>query len=305
MSLLQQNSRKRISLGQDGNSLVLLIILNIIVYILLNFAKIVYLVNNSTEAVFEARFLSYISVPAEPSVFATRPWTLLIYMFAHYRFLELFSSMLWLWGFGYLFQNLTGNRKLIPVYIYGGLAGSLIFLLFSNLAPSVRANVNSIYPLLGAGPALMALAVAVTALAPKYRVFPMLNIPLWAFTVVFIIIRLGTVGSGSVSHLAAMVAGGLIGYVFVWQLERGNDWSQWMNDTVEWANDLFNPQKKAINNPTKNQLFYKSNQKPFEKTPLVTQQRVDELLDKIHHKGYYSLTEEEKEFLKKASTEDL
>jgi hypothetical protein len=74
---------------------------------------------------------------------------------------------------------------------------------------------------------------------------------------------------------------------------------------VHWADDLFRPEKKHIKNPTKNQLFYKSNQKPFEKTPHVTQQRVDDLLDKIHHKGYSSLTEDEKDFLKKASTEEL
>ena len=70
MSLLQQNSRKRISLGQDGNSLVLLIIFNVVVYILLNFVKLVYLVNNSTIGVFEAQVMSYLSVPAQPQVFA-------------------------------------------------------------------------------------------------------------------------------------------------------------------------------------------------------------------------------------------
>jgi membrane associated rhomboid family serine protease len=305
MSLLQQNSRKRISLGQDGNALVLLIIFNIIVYILLSFTKILYLLNNGTEESFVAQVISYISVPAQPAVFATRPWTLLIYMFAHYQILELVSSMLWLWGFGYIFQNLTGNRKLIPVYIYGGLAGSLFFLLAVNLIPSTRENINSVYPLLGAGPALMALAVATTVLAPRYKVFPRLNIPLWPLTIAFILIRVGTVDIGSFGHIISLVAGGLMGYVFVWQLQKGNDWSQWMTDAVNWADDLFRPEKKHIKNPPKSQLFYKSNQKPFEKTPHVTQQRVDDLLDKIHHKGYYSLTEEEKEFLKKASREEL
>ena len=295
MSLLQQNSRKRISLGQDGNSLVLLIVFNVIVYILLNFVKIVYLLNNSTEGVFQAQVLSWISVPAQPAVFATRPWTLLTYMFAHFD----------IWGFGFIFQDFTGNRKLIPVYIYGGLAGSVFFLLIVNLIPSLRANVNSVYPLLGAGPSLMALAVATTALAPKYKIFPMINIPLWVLTAVFILIRLGTVGNGGVGLAAALIAGGLMGYVFIWQLEKGNDWGQWMTDVVHWADDLFNPEKKHVKSLPKNQLFYKANQKPFEKTPHITQQRVDDLLDKIHVKGYHSLTEEEKDFLKKASREEL
>ncbi len=305
MSLLQQNSRKRMLLGQDGNSLVLLIIFNIIVYVLISFTKVVYLLNNSTLEVFETQVLGYVSVPPEPQVFATRPWTLLIYMFSHYKLLELIGSMLWLWGFGYIFQNLAGNKRLIPVYLYGGLAGSVVFLLAVNLIPALRANLNSISPLSGAGPALMALAVAITALAPRYQVLPRYNIPLWLLTSVFVLLRFLTTDEGNFGQIAALIAGGLMGYVFSWQLEKGNDWSEWMVDVVNWADDLFSPEKKHKKNPAKTQLFYKSSQKPFEITPHVTQQRIDDLLDTIYHKGYHSLTEEEKEFLKKASKEDL
>ncbi len=43
MSVLEQNSRKRMMLGQDGNSLTLLIILNAIIFVLLSFIKVIYL----------------------------------------------------------------------------------------------------------------------------------------------------------------------------------------------------------------------------------------------------------------------
>lgn len=305
MSILQQNNRKKILLGQDGNSLLLLIIVNVIIFIFLSFIKIVYLVNNSTEGAFDAQVLQLLSVPAQPQVFATRPWTLLSYMFTHSGIWELITSMLWLWGFGYIFQDLTGNRKLIPVYLYGGIAGSVIFLLTVNLIPVLKENVNSVFPLSGAGPSLMAIAIATTTLAPRYRIFPMINIPLWVLTAIFVIFRLGTVGSGNFGHAAALLAGGLMGYVFVWQLQKGNDWGQWMTDVVNWVDDLFNPQKKHVKDSPSKQLFYKSTQKPFKKTPHVTQQRIDDLLDKINNKGYHSLTEDEKEFLKKASREEL
>jgi len=287
-----------------GTLFFLLIIINVIIFVFLSFIKIVYLVNNSTEGVFQAQVLQMLSVPAQPQVFATRPWTLLSYMFTHYGIWELISSMLWLWGFGYIFQDLTGNKKLIPVYLYGGIAGSIFFLLTVNLVPVLKENVNSIYPLSGAGPSLMAIATT-TTLAPRYRVFPMLNIPLWVLTVVFIIFRIGTVGPGNWGHTASLVAGGLMGYLFIWQLQRGNDWGQWMTDFVNWINDLFNPQKKLTKEAPSKQMFYKSTQKPFKKTPHVTQQRVDDLLDKINHKGYHALTEDEKEFLKKAASEEL
>jgi hypothetical protein len=52
-------------------------------------------------------------------------------------------------------------------------------------------------------------------------------------------------------------------------------------------------------------LFYKSNTRPFTKTPNLTQQRIDEILDKIGQKGYHALSEEEKELLKRAGEEEL
>ncbi len=305
MSLLQQNSRIKITLGQDGNALVLLVIFNVIVYILLNFIKLTYIFNDSTVGVFEAQVLSLFSVPAQPAVFATRPWTLLLYMFSHYDVWELVSSMLWLWCFGYILQLVSGNKKLIPIYIYGGIAGSVFFLLAANLIPSLRQNVNSIFPLLGAGSALMALAVAVTTLAPRFRIFPMLKIPLWVLTMVFVAVRIGTAGYTNKAQVVGLLAGGLMGALFAWQLQRGNDLGQWMSDLVNWIDDFFNPEKKTKTIPHKKQLFYLANQKPYEKTPHITQQRIDDLLDKINVKGYNSLTEEEKAFLKKASREEF
>lgn len=305
MNILQKYSRKKVLLGQDGNSLVLLVVFNVIAYILLSFIKVVYLVSDSTEDVFRAQVFSWLTVPAQPLVFASRPWSLFSYMFASFGFWELFSSMCWLWAFGYILQGLTGNRRLIPVYVYGGLAGSVAFLLLVNLVPALRTNINSVYPLTGAGPAVMAVALATTILAPDYRIFPMLKFPLWALTLVFVIVRIGTVGPGNYGQAVALVAGGMIGALFAWQLQKGSDWGQWMSDVVNWVNDLFNPNKKRVFLSPKDELFYKANQKPFEKIPHVTQQRIDDLLDKINSKGYYSLTEEEKEFLKKASREQL
>jgi membrane associated rhomboid family serine protease len=307
MSVLEQNSRKKMLLGQDGNTLTLLIIFNAIIFVMLNFVKVLYLINNSTTADFSEQILTWFSVPAQPEVFATRPWTLLISMFTQVSVLHLVSSVLWLWSFGYILQDLAGNKKLIPLYIYGGLAGAIFYVLTLNLIPAFRANINNYEPLLGAGPSLMSIAIATTAMAPRYKIFPLIRggIPLWILTVIFILISVGTAGMANPGDAGALIAGGLIGYVFVWQLHRGNDWSRWMNALVTWIDDLFNPEKKHIQKPQKQQLYYKANQKPYQKTPHVTQQRIDDLLDKINQKGYHSLSDEEKDFLKKASTEEL
>ena len=74
----------------------------------------------------------------------------------------------------------------------------------------------------------------------------------------------------------------------------------------DWINDLFNPDKPRRGQKSiKEQLFYKSSSDPYRRTPNVTQQRIDDILDKINQKGYNSLTAEEKDLLKRASEDEV
>jgi len=71
--------------------------------------------------------------------------------------------------------------------------------------------------------------------------------------------------------------------------------------------DLFNPDKKRLTpQKTKEKMFYKTDsQKPYEKRSIITQQRIDEILDKINQKGYSLLSEEEKNILKRAAENEF
>jgi membrane associated rhomboid family serine protease len=307
MSVLEQNSRRKMMLGQDGNSLTTLLIINAVIFVLINFVKIVYLLTGETETLFITQVLNWFTLPADPAAFATQPWTLLTYMFAHYSIWLLISNLLWLWCFGYILQDLTGNKKIIPIYLYGGFVGGIFFLLAISAFPELRNNITNLAQMTGAGPATMALAIATTAMSPKYKIFPFISggIPLWILTTVFVLIHFATSGLAQPAFALAEAAGGLMGYLFVWQMQKGNDWSDWMINLANWTDDLFNPEKKHKKKTEKQRLFYKATQQPYQKTPQVTQQRIDELLDKINQKGYHSLADEEKEFLKKASKEEF
>ncbi|MEI9806484.1 MAG: DUF6576 domain-containing protein [Bacteroidota bacterium] len=85
---------------------------------------------------------------------------------------------------------------------------------------------------------------------------------------------------------------------------QGYDWGGWINNFFDWVNNLFNPDKPGKGKVIKSELFYKSTSEPYKKTPNVTEQRIDEILDKISQKGYNSLTTEEKDLLKRASQKD-
>jgi len=84
------------------------------------------------------------------------------------------------------------------------------------------------------------------------------------------------------------------------------DGSVWMNNLYDWFMNLFSPNKKQTSvRSIKEKVFYNvGNKNPYKKVSTVTQQRVDEILDKINQQGYHFLTDEEKDILKRAAEAD-
>jgi membrane associated rhomboid family serine protease len=300
-------TNRSILLGQDNNALVLLFAANGILFVILAFLKVIYQLSDFPDESFFRQILNWFSLPAPTETFFTRPWTVLTYMFTHISVWHLISSLLWLWCFGYILQDLTGNNKLIPVYLYGGFVGGVAFLLMNNLVPALELRLPYTQPLLGANAAIVAVAAATTTLAPDYRMFPMIGggIPLWVLTLIFAAIDFATVSGGNPAIGVSHIAAGAVGFFFIRQMRRGQDWGAWMNQLVNWLDDLFRPEKKHTKQSAKDKLFYQAGKKPYEKISNITQQRLDAILDKINQKGYQFLTDEEKEFLKRAGEEEI
>jgi membrane associated rhomboid family serine protease len=300
---MEQNKRSRLLLGQDNNALTWLIIINAVAFVIISFIEILYRTTDIPMNLFQSQILDWLVLPADPGTLLTRPWTLITHFFVQVKLLDLVGTLLWLWAFGYIMQDLTGNQKLVPAYVYGGLAGALCFLLSVNLVPAFHAA--AIAPMAGAGAALVAIAVAATTVAPRYRLFTMLNggIPLWVLTLVFIAVDYSRIAGFHPVVAIAHLGGAAMGFLYASQLQRGRDWGQWMTDSMNWLDNLFNPEKKHLTKSQKQTHFYKASRSPYQKKSNITQQRVDDLLDKINQQGYSRLTEEEKTFLKRASEE--
>lgn len=308
MSYYEKQYKRPIFLGRENNALVMLIAINLVIFVLFYFIEVFYQFTYSNPAAIERYkndVYSNLAVPANLSTLLQKPWTLITYMFYHFSVWHIIGNMLSLWAFGYIMHDLTGNRKLVPVFLYGGLAGAAAYLISYNLVPAFQDRVE-FSNMVGASAGIMAVAMATTAIAPGYRIFPMLNggIPLWVLTMIYVIIDIATIpGSNSGGHIAHL-GGALAGFLFIFFLRRGYDGSEWMNNVYDWVNNLFNPNKPS-KQKAKQELFYKATTQPFKKTPNLTQQKIDEILDKIHQKGYNHLTEEEKNLLKRASEEDV
>jgi hypothetical protein len=100
---------------------------------------------------------------------------------------------------------------------------------------------------------------------------------------------------------------GLTGFLFAKSLLRGSDWSAWMNNLYDRITHLFQPRgSKKRRMVRREEVFYDTRGKqPFVRKVNVTQQRIDEILDKINQKGYQKLTEEERDMLRRASEGEI
>ena len=142
---------------QSGNILSKLIYINVGLFILIRLASVLFMLFN----VQGVPFLQYLQLPASPELLLFRPWTLFTYMFTHFDFLHILFNMLWLYWFGGLFLNFFNERQLGGLYILGGLAGAILFVLAYNIFPYFQ-NVASFSYLMGASASVMAIVFAVS-----------------------------------------------------------------------------------------------------------------------------------------------
>jgi len=297
--------RQRFTLGQPDNALMWLFVFNVVFFLVLLTIKAAVSVNDNSDAVFYSQVFNWFTLPADINKLFGRPWTFLTAMFSDIEVMRIFSNMLWLWGFGAVLQNLTGNKKLIPVYLYGGFVAALFFVAAAYLIPSNRTLIGSL-GLIGANASVMAVAAAATLISPGYRFFRHIRggIPLWVLTVIYFAVDLGAVAQGPAAFPIAHIGGALAGFLFVYLLRNNIDASAWMNRLYYWFINVFNPGKNKTENTAKEKVFYNTGgRSPYKKITNITEQRVDEILDKINQKGYSHLTKEERDILKKASEE--
>ena len=299
---------KRIFFGDDNNAMVSLFTINIIFFLLLMLIQVIYFFMQQNAAVYNAEVIQWFAMPANLTKLSERPWTIITYMFSDtgQNIIRFISNMIWLWAFGYLLLQMAGNDKLIPIYFYGGIFGGIVFIAAHYLIPPLQPSTQSA-TLLGANAGTLAVAMATTTLSPDHRFFTQIRngIPIWVLMSIYILIDFAGVANMGAAYSLSHLGGALAGFLFVIFLRRGMDGSVWMNRSYSWLLNLFNPYKKPSKEKIKETVFYNTGKrKPYEKTTHITQQRVDEILDKISQKGYHFLTEEEKAILIKAAEDD-
>jgi membrane associated rhomboid family serine protease len=276
---------------RNGSNLTKLIYINISLFILISIVSIIgFLLNNPDISI---KTLNLISVPASIKLLLARPWTLITYMFTHKDILHILFNMLWLYWFGIIFLEYLDQKKLVAVYLLGGISGAIVYIISFNVFPAFAGVVTESVAI-GASASVMAIVIAIAAYVPDYTVnlllFGRIKIKYMALAIFILtsIMDFSVNSGGKLAH----IGGALFGYLYTVNLRRGHDIGKWINRIIDFFVTIFKPRKKL-------KVTYKKAATEYEynKVKADHQARINSILDKISKGGYDSLTKEEKDLL--------
>ncbi len=286
-----------------NNGHVQLIIINLAVFVAMGVIMVIMKVSGLNElwSLIHEQF----QIPARFSEFVGRPWSLLTYMFMHdlTGILHILFNMLIMYWFGRLFVEYLGSDKLVAVYLLGGIAGGVLYLLAYNTIPYFVAHSQAFdIGMVGASASVNAIVVATATLLPNYTFFLLFIGPVRIKYIAAFFVFLSFLGSvgdnagGNIAHLG----GALIGFVYMKQLQSGMNWGGWITITLDWFKDLFK-EKRRVKVSYRKDRAAGAHPTSSQDRASYTQEEIDRILDKISEGGYESLTKDEKEKLFNAS----
>ncbi|HRE22646.1 MAG TPA: rhomboid family intramembrane serine protease [Bacteroidia bacterium] len=273
-----------------------IIVVNAIIYLFVNLGDVLLRLFNFPDGTLSGFLTDWLAVPSSVKSLLYRPWTLITYSFYHENFLHILFNMLWLFFMGRLFIEYLGEKKLLTLYLVGGLCGSVLFIVFYNLFPLFSREVD-IAVALGASASVLAITVAIATLLPDYEVG--LFLPQWRVKLKYIAIALfvidllsitGNNAGGNIAH----IGGAIFGFIYIKQLKNGRDLTGWLQRLIERITQKKKPSIKVVYRKDASDESYHNKK-------ANNQEAIDKILDKISRSGYASLTYEERDILFKAS----
>jgi membrane associated rhomboid family serine protease len=279
------SSRKTLLSDYEHNPLLRLVFFCGCGYVILQLVKIVIFMwqqvpSPESTAYFENKI--YVHFALQPLAgMLQHPWTLVTFMFTGLGFFKLFTTLVWLFLFGNVVQQLVGRSEVFPLFLVANIVGGIAFvglqLVYNLPHPS---NMFS-----GADAAVFAFAFGALAIAPKYRVYLSSNfsVPLGVLVLIYVVLNVVSFwGSTNLPYFGLLVAGAVVGCVYLKLAKRGCRLGVWGNKLVGNSAQKIAGKKKI-------------GDKTFEQT----NDELDAILDKINESGIQSLNKEERELLQR------
>ena len=289
----------------QGNMVTRIIIVNIGVWIFLILAKITLNGFGYYEPLFHS-----LNIATDLDHSLLKPWSLFTYMFVHEGLGHIFFNMLIFYWFGRIIGDFIGDRRILPLYIMGGLAGAIVFFMsMFLLKPDQMIFCH------GASASVMAFVFASATLSPDYEMRLILIGPVKIkfIAAALFLIDLATIANdvNTGGHFAH-IGGAIMGSLYILTLRKGDDLATPFNNFFDWSKSLFSkppPKPKKTTAKVRTLTPQKPRRSVFGEKPsppkaydgMGYQEKLDAILDKINDLGYEELSEEEKEFLVEAS----
>lgn len=267
---------------QPGNGLMKIIVANGAIFIALMIARVGLLIAGES-GLFDV-FFAQVSLPSSLDLIVQRPWSLITYFFLHIEIFHLIFNMMFLYWFGTIIQDFIGNKRLVQLFFYGGLAGAAAFILAMNTVSFFIAKGPNF--LNGASAGVFAVVVAAATIRPNYQVHLLLLgqvrikyiaafYVLWSF-----IETTGSNAGGNIAHLGGAILGFIFAKNFLAASKPQAIFEIKIKEFAQVVNQQFQPRKEP---------------------ETVPEDELNAILDKISQSGYDSLSDYEQKRLFKAS----
>lgn len=219
-----------------------------------------------------------------------RVWEFITFQFLHASVGHILFNAMGLYFFGPWMERYWGSRKFLVFYLLCGIGGAAFYTFLSavNILPF---GMNSY--LLGASAGIYGILVGIAVTAPEMRVAFMLVIEMTMRQMALVMIAIGVLSivfewdnaGGEAGHLGGV----LVGYLLM-RYPKLISWAQPRDAEVNIIRPKAFSRRRA-----------EAKIKPRTSVNLKTSTEVDAILDKMLEKGRESLTDEEREILKRAS----
>lgn len=233
-------------------------------------------------------------------------WQLITYQFLHGSFSHIFFNMLMLWMFGMEIEHLWGSRKFLTFYLLCGVGGGLSQLLLSELLTGSSA------PTIGASGAIWGVMIAFAFMFPDRYIFLYFLIPVKAKYLIGFFLMLDILAIGDLSGVAylAHVGGAFSGFLFIiFDKNTSVSFNNIFRSFKKRGDTSYSGYRNSYTGSSYSSRYSTSRDRRIEDAnfyelddeEIITQEDIDQILDKISKSGYQNLTEREKRILFEAS----
>ncbi|MEY3592540.1 MAG: hypothetical protein RLZZ38_1516 [Bacteroidota bacterium] len=276
-------------LYQNGSMTVRLVMVNVGVFVIIqifNALDRLQVIGSASDLLAQNWSHYLFALPVEPLGILYKPWTLIASLFAHFGLLHLFSNLLFLFFAGNTYERFYGPKRLLHLYILGGIAGNLTEILAHAIFPALQ---NASFSIVGASGSIMAIFSALAFAQPQLQVqlFGVLPLKIIFLALFFFLKDLSSIGAtDQIAHFAHL-GGALFGLLSIQQFWHIRLAQPWLGLHFRTKNTKLKVKKGG--RPLTDEQFREQKQ--------AKQAKLDQILDKISKRGYDALSKEEKDFL--------